>query len=61
MMAGARKWAVNLISRDDLVALTEEAAKVTAIPYLMDAYREEALEIIYGGGMRFSDYRKAAN
>ena len=61
MMAGARKWAVNLISRRDITALTEEAAGVTDIPYIMDAYREEALEIIYGGGMRFSDYRKVAN
>jgi len=26
--------------------LTEECAKVTGIPYLMDAYREEALEIL---------------
>jgi glutamate synthase domain-containing protein 2 len=61
LMAGARKWGVNFISRQDLTALTEEAAMVTEIPYIMDAYREEALEIIYGGGMRFSDYRKAAN
>jgi glutamate synthase domain-containing protein 2 len=61
LMAGARKWGVNFISRQDLTSLTEEATMVTDIPYIMDAYREEALEIIYGGGMRFSDYRKAAN
>ncbi|GAG88513.1 unnamed protein product, partial [marine sediment metagenome] len=46
LMAGARKWRVDLISRNDLAALTEEASKVTDIPYIMDAYREEALEII---------------
>lgn len=46
LMAGARKWRVNFISRNDLAALTEEAAKVTNLPYIMDAYREEALEII---------------
>jgi hypothetical protein len=47
-MAGARKWAVPYISRDDLISLTEECAKVTGIPYVMDAYREEALDIIDG-------------
>ncbi len=46
LMAGARKWRVNLMSRRDLAALTEEAAKVTNLPYIMDAYREEALNII---------------
>ncbi len=46
LMAGARKWRVNLMSRKDLFSLTEEAAKVTGIPYVMDAYREEAMKII---------------
>lgn len=46
LMAGARKWRVDFISGKDLAALTEEAAKVTNLPYIMDAYREEALEII---------------
>jgi glutamate synthase domain-containing protein 2 len=46
LMAGARKWRTDLIARKDLAALTEEAAKITGIPYIMDAYREEALEII---------------
>ena len=45
-MAGARKWRVNLMSRKDLSDLTEEAAKVTALPCIMDAYRQEALAII---------------
>jgi hypothetical protein len=48
LMAGARKWRVDLISRGDLASLTEECAKVTDIPYIMDAYREEALDIING-------------
>ena len=34
------------VSGDDIFALTEECAKVTGIKYVMDAYREEALEII---------------
>jgi hypothetical protein len=31
-----------------LFSLTEECAKVTGIPYVMDAYREEALGLIDG-------------
>jgi len=46
LMAGARKWRVDLIDRSELASLTEECSKVTGIPYIMDAYREEALEII---------------
>jgi len=46
LMAGSRNWEVKYISRKDLCSLTEECAKVTDIPYVMDAYREEALEII---------------
>jgi len=46
LMAGSRSWAVKHISRRDLASLTEECAKVTGIPYIMDAYREEALAII---------------
>jgi glutamate synthase domain-containing protein 2 len=46
LMAGSRSWAVPYISRDDLASLTEECATITGIPYIMDAYRAEALEII---------------
>jgi len=46
LMAGARKWRTHLITRDDLFSLTEECAQVTKIPYVMDAFREEALAII---------------
>ena len=46
LMAGSRNWQVQHISRNDLISLTEECAKITAIPYVMDAYRDEALEII---------------
>jgi glutamate synthase domain-containing protein 2 len=48
LMAGSRNFRVSTIGRKDLMALTEEAAKVSGIPYVMDAYREEALEIING-------------
>ncbi len=46
LMAGARCFSVPAISRRELMSLTEECAKVTAIPYLMDAYREEAIAIL---------------
>ncbi len=47
LMAGARKFALPYIDRDDLVALTREAAEVSGIPYVMDADRE-AVEKILG-------------
>lgn len=46
LMAGARCFSVPAISRKELMSLTEECAKVTGIPYVMDAYREEALQIL---------------
>jgi glutamate synthase domain-containing protein 2 len=46
LMAGSRNFRVSTISRSDLMALTEEAANVSGIPYVMDAYREEAERII---------------
>jgi len=42
MMAGARKFKVDTISRKDVAALTEEAARVSGLNYVMDAYREIA-------------------
>ena len=46
LMAGARCFNIKAISRDDIFSLTEECAKVTGIPYLMDAGREEAERIL---------------
>ncbi len=46
LMAGSRNYRVSAIGRKDLISLTEEATKVSGIPYLMDAYREEAERII---------------
>lgn len=46
LMAGSRNFRINTISRKDLMALTEEAAKVSGIPYVMKAYREEAEAIL---------------
>lgn len=38
-MAGTRDFQVSTISCKNLIALTEETAKVSGIPYVMDAYR----------------------
>ena len=46
LMAGARCFSVPAISRRELMSLTEECARVTGIPYLMDAYRAEAEAIL---------------
>jgi glutamate synthase domain-containing protein 2 len=46
LMAGARCFSVPVITRGELMSLTEECAKVTRIPYLMDAYREEAMAVL---------------
>ncbi len=46
LMCGSRNMRIDTISRDDLMALTPEAAQVSGIPYVMDAYRDEAMAII---------------
>jgi glutamate synthase domain-containing protein 2 len=46
LMAGSRNFRIDTISREDVFALTEEAAKVSGLPYVMDAHREEAYQII---------------
>jgi hypothetical protein len=45
-MAGSRCFNLSVISRQDLMALTKDAAQVTGIPYVMDAYRQEAEDIL---------------
>jgi glutamate synthase domain-containing protein 2 len=46
LMAGTRNFSLSSISRNELMSLTEECAKVTGIPYLMDAYRQDAEAIL---------------
>jgi len=43
---GARCFNIESISRKELMSLTDECAKVTGIPYLMDSYRDEAMTIL---------------
>jgi hypothetical protein len=45
-MAGARCFNLGALTRGELISLTRECADVTGIPYLMEAGREEALEIL---------------
>jgi glutamate synthase domain-containing protein 2 len=46
LMAGGRKFALQHITRDDLCALTREAADVSGIAYVMEADREEVDKIL---------------
>jgi glutamate synthase domain-containing protein 2 len=50
LMAGARCFQLDTITRRELMSLTEECTKVTGIPYVMDAYRQEADAILNGDG-----------
>jgi glutamate synthase domain-containing protein 2 len=46
LMAGARCFSVSTITRKELMSLTRECADVTGIPFVMDAYRDEAEAIL---------------
>ncbi|HWJ02240.1 MAG TPA: glutamate synthase-related protein, partial [Verrucomicrobiae bacterium] len=45
-MCGSRKFSVEYITRDDLAALTREAAEITGISYIMDHDAAEAERIL---------------
>jgi glutamate synthase domain-containing protein 2 len=47
-MAGARKFSLKHIDRNDIVSLTREAAEVTGIPYVMESDMKEAERILLG-------------
>ena len=46
LMAGARSFRLDTLKRTDLVALTEEAAQVSGIDYIMDSEWDIAKEIL---------------
>ncbi|MGC8805013.1 MAG: FMN-binding glutamate synthase family protein [Candidatus Ratteibacteria bacterium] len=46
LMAGARSFRLDSLHREDVVALTEEASKISGITYVMDAQRKEAERIL---------------
>ncbi|GAB6158407.1 FMN-binding glutamate synthase family protein [Desulfotomaculum varum] len=45
-MCGARKFSLDYITRDDLVALTPEAAQISGIKYVMEADADEVEQIL---------------
>ena len=46
IMTGNRKFALEYITRDDISAITKEAAEISGIPYIMDTDKEEAEKIL---------------
>jgi glutamate synthase domain-containing protein 2 len=46
LMCGARKFAVKYIARDDIAALTPEAARISGIPMVTDVDRTEVADIL---------------
>lgn len=48
IMAGCRKFSLEYISRDDIAALTKDAADVSNVPYITDVDDKEADKILNG-------------
>jgi len=46
LMCGSRKFTLEHMTRDDLAALTPEAANISGIPYIMDVDKEEVENIL---------------
>jgi glutamate synthase domain-containing protein 2 len=46
IMCGARKFAVQHLTRNDIASLTTEAARISGIQYIMDADRDEVEKIL---------------
>jgi len=47
LLAGSRKWKLNLIERDDIVSLSERAKKATGIP-MVEEMESDVIEEILG-------------
>ncbi len=48
LMAGNRKFSLSYISRDDIAALTKEAADISGIPFITDVDKDEVQKILKG-------------
>ena len=48
LMAGSRKFELKYITRDDITALTKEAADISGITYLLDVDKKEVQDILNG-------------
>jgi glutamate synthase domain-containing protein 2 len=46
IMAGSRNFSINTIGRNDLMCLTRESAEISGIPYIIDAYHDEAMSVL---------------
>jgi hypothetical protein len=46
LMAGARKWKLDLLDRDDLASLSTRAAKVTGIPLVEEVESEQVEQLL---------------
>jgi hypothetical protein len=46
MMAGERKFTLDYISRDDIAAVTKEAADISGIPFITDVDKDEVQKIL---------------
>jgi len=46
LMAGNRKFTLDYISRDDIAALTQDAANISGIPYITEVDKEEVDKIL---------------
>jgi glutamate synthase domain-containing protein 2 len=46
LMAGNRKFALSYITRDDIAALTKEAADISGIPFVLDVDKDEVDKIL---------------
>lgn len=48
-MAGARKFSIDQIVREDLMTANHETAEITGIPFMTDAHHERAMAILQEG------------
>jgi hypothetical protein len=46
LMTGNRKFALKHITRGDIASLTQDAANISKIPFIMDVDKEEAENIL---------------
>ena len=46
LMAGERKFTLDYITRDDIAALTKEAADISGIPFITDVDKDEVQKIL---------------
>jgi glutamate synthase domain-containing protein 2 len=48
LMAGNRKFTLGYIARNDIAALTKDAANISGIPFILDVDKEEVEQILKG-------------